>query len=71
MNLPHAPVTGSSCRNTSTTLVLATYGRGIWILDDITPLRELTPQALSADAQLFPPRPAYRFRAIHGAGHAA
>jgi hypothetical protein len=27
-------------------------------------LRELTPQSLDADAQLFPPRPAYRFRAI-------
>ena len=30
----------------------------------MTPLRELTPQVLDADAHLFAPRPAYRFRAI-------
>jgi len=45
-------------------LVIATYGRGIWILDNIAPLRELTPQVLGGDAHLFAPRPAYRFRAI-------
>jgi hypothetical protein len=45
-------------------LVIGTYGRGAWILDDITPLRELTQQTVSADAHLFAPRSAYRFRAI-------
>ena len=45
-------------------LVIATYGRGTWIMDDITPLREMTPQTLTADAQLLPLRQAYRFRAI-------
>ena len=45
-------------------LVIGTYGRGAWILDDITPLREMTAQVLSADAHLFPIRQAYRFRAI-------
>ncbi len=34
------------------------------ILDDVTPLRELTQQVMNADAHLFTPRPAYRFRAI-------
>ena len=29
-------------------LVLATHGRGIWIVDDITPLRALTPEVLAA-----------------------
>ena len=48
-------------------LVIATYGRGFWILDDITPLRALTPEVLDADAHLFAPRPAYRFRGDHGA----
>src|SRR3981081_2363300 len=33
-------------------LVVATYGRGFWILDDVTPLRALTPAALNADAHL-------------------
>ena len=44
--------------------MIATYGRGFWILDDITALRSLTPEVLNADAQLFAPRSAYRFRAI-------
>src|SRR6266496_1946693 len=28
-------------------LVIATHGRGIWIIDDISPLRALTPEALA------------------------
>jgi photosystem II stability/assembly factor-like uncharacterized protein len=66
MNLPHAPVYWLVVQEHFNDLVIATYGRGFWILDDVTPLRELTPQILNADANLFPPRPAYRFRAITG-----
>jgi photosystem II stability/assembly factor-like uncharacterized protein len=39
-------------------LIIATHGRGIWILDDITPLRALTPEVLEADLTLLPTRPA-------------
>ncbi len=39
-------------------LVVATHGRGIYILDDITALRALTSQALEADAALLASRPA-------------
>jgi len=35
-------------------LVLATHGRGIWIVDDISPLRALTPAMLSEDAGFLP-----------------
>ena len=45
-------------------LLIATHGRGIWILDDLTPVRELDPALLSAPLHLFAARPAYRFRAI-------
>jgi hypothetical protein len=45
-------------------LVVATYGRGFWILDDITPLQQLTPEVLAADAHLFKPRSAWRFRSV-------
>jgi photosystem II stability/assembly factor-like uncharacterized protein len=31
-------------------LVIATHGRGIWIVDDITPLREMTPDLMAKDA---------------------
>jgi hypothetical protein len=38
-------------------LVLATHGRGIWIVDDITPLRHLTPELLVKDAAFVSARP--------------
>jgi hypothetical protein len=43
-------------------VVVATHGRGFWILDDITPLRQLDAAALSADAFLFQPQDAMRWR---------
>jgi hypothetical protein len=43
-------------------LVAGTHGRGFWILDDISPLRQLEPAALDAPAYLFAPRTAIRFR---------
>jgi photosystem II stability/assembly factor-like uncharacterized protein len=42
-------------------LVAGTFGRGVFILDDYTALRELTPQALSEKARLYPLRDAYQF----------
>ena len=68
-NLPHAPVywlvsPGALQRSRAS----ATYGRGFWILDDITPLREMTPQVLNADAHLFPPRPGLPLPRDHRAG---
>jgi hypothetical protein len=42
-------------------LVIGTHGRGVYILDDVTPLREWD-VAQSQDFHLFKPRPAYRFR---------
>jgi photosystem II stability/assembly factor-like uncharacterized protein len=38
-------------------LVIATHGRGIWIVDDITPLRMLNASVISADAAFLSPRP--------------
>jgi hypothetical protein len=63
-NLPHVPVYGITVQEHFNDLVIATYGRGFWILDDVTPLQQLTSQVLAGDAHLFPPRPAYRFRPI-------
>lgn len=39
-------------------IVAGTFGRGIYILDDYTPLRYLTNKTLAQEACLFPPRPA-------------
>jgi photosystem II stability/assembly factor-like uncharacterized protein len=43
-------------------LVVGTHGRGFWILDDITPLRQITPDVARAAAYLFRPPTAWRFR---------
>jgi hypothetical protein len=43
-------------------LAVATHGRGFWILDDITPLRQLTPEVQAAEAFLFAPQTATRVR---------
>jgi len=43
-------------------LVAATHGRGFWILDDITPLRQLKPAVAEASAFLFRPQTAVRVR---------
>ena len=62
--LPHAPVHWLTIQEHFNDLVVATYGRGFWILDDVTPLRSITPDALNESAHLFEPRAAYRFRTI-------
>jgi photosystem II stability/assembly factor-like uncharacterized protein len=43
-------------------LAAATHGRGFWILDDITPLRQLSDKILASNAFLFDPEPALRVR---------
>ncbi|MFI5125426.1 MAG: glycosyl hydrolase [Candidatus Acidiferrales bacterium] len=60
-DLPPAPVYWLQVQRTFNDLVIGTHGRGVWILDDITPLREWA-SAQSKDFQLFKPRSAYRFR---------
>ena len=42
-------------------LVMATHGRGIWIIDDISPLRALTPDLMSEEATLIEGRPAVQY----------
>ncbi len=63
-DLPHAPVSGIVVQEHFNDLVISTYGRGFYILDDLTPLRAMTAEVLNADAHLFAPRDAYRFRGI-------
>jgi photosystem II stability/assembly factor-like uncharacterized protein len=43
-------------------LVVATYGRSIWILDDISPLRQMTPDAAAEPVHVFKPGDAIRVR---------
>jgi photosystem II stability/assembly factor-like uncharacterized protein len=43
-------------------LVVGTHGRSFWILDNITPLRQMNQQVAQADAYLFAPQLTYRMR---------
>jgi photosystem II stability/assembly factor-like uncharacterized protein len=60
-NLPHTPVYWLTIQPEFNDLVVGTYGRGFWILDDITPLQNY--KAEEAGAELYPVRSAYRLRA--------
>jgi len=55
-NLPTVPVDDIVVHPRENDLVLGTHGRGIWILDDITPLEEMTEDILNSDAHLFSAR---------------
>ncbi|MBI3330004.1 MAG: glycosyl hydrolase [Nitrospinae bacterium] len=58
-NLPAVPIYDLIVKDHD--LVAATHGRSFWILDDLTPLHQLTDQVRQAPAYLFTPRPIYRF----------
>ena len=65
-NLPASPVYGLAIQEHFNDLVVGTYGRGFWILDDLSPLQRLTREVTASPAHLFAPRPAYRFQDIPG-----
>jgi hypothetical protein len=65
-NLPATPV--SDIKVHQQDLVISTMGRSFWILDDLTPLHQLTDQIASSDTYLFAPRDAYRLRYGRGGG---
>ena len=62
-NLPPAPVYWIEVQRRYHDLVVATYGRGFYVLDDLTPLRTWD-QAQAESVHLFAPRPAYRYRNV-------
>src|SRR5258707_367575 len=64
--LPPAPVYGMIIQPHFNDLVVGTYGRGFYILDDLRPLQTITPDIVASDAYLFAPRAAYRFTEITG-----
>ena len=55
--LPKVAVRDLAIHPRESDLILATHGRGIYIVDDITPLRSLTREALEADVTMLPARP--------------
>ena len=60
LNLPNVPIADIKVHRKD--LVVATQGRAIWILDNLTSLHQLSPQLKTSEAHLFKPRDGYRTR---------
>ncbi len=54
LNLPEVPVTDLRVRQQD--LVISTQGRSLWILDDLTPLHQISDAVAAADVHLYDPR---------------
>ena len=76
-NLPTIPVRDLAIQERENDLVLATFGRGFYVLDDYSPLRQVTADVFQKDGHIFPgqaggdsrcPRPA-RPRGSQGEQH--
>ena len=63
-NLPHTPMYWIDIQEHFNDLVVGTYGRGIWILDDISPLQQLNSDVSSKSIHLFDIKPSYRFQNV-------
>ncbi len=53
LNMPDVPVADLVVE--ANELVIATHGRGFWVLDNVAPLRQIKPEVLAGDAWLFAP----------------
>jgi hypothetical protein len=56
-DFPQVPVRDIVLHSCESDLVIATHGRGIWIIDDISPLQKLTPEVMAQDAGFLPGKP--------------
>jgi photosystem II stability/assembly factor-like uncharacterized protein len=65
LNLPTTPIHDLMVKNDD--LIVATHGRAFWILDDISPLRQMNASTANEEAHLYQPAAAIRYR---GAGFA-
>ncbi|GJQ27421.1 MAG: hypothetical protein HBSAPP02_24530 [Phycisphaerae bacterium] len=60
-DLPTIAIRDIAVQRRENDLALASFGRGLFILDDYSPLRSCTPETLGKDAHLFPIKPALRY----------
>ncbi|MEQ8575267.1 MAG: glycosyl hydrolase [Fulvivirga sp.] len=58
LNLPTVPITDLTIKNDN--LIAATQGRSFWLIDDLTPLHQLSDQVKSSNSFLFKPMDSYR-----------
>jgi photosystem II stability/assembly factor-like uncharacterized protein len=65
-NMPRLPINDLKVYRQD--IVVATQGRGVWVMDNISPLEQITAQTATANVSLFKPRDAFRIRAAGGGG---
>ena len=58
LNLPIVAIRDLHVRDNN--LIVATHGRAIWIIDDLTPLHQLSDEIKNKNVHLFTPKPSYR-----------
>ena len=58
MNLPIVPITDLTIKNNN--LITATQGRSFWMIDDLTPLHQLSDEVANSNFYLFKPMPSWR-----------
>lgn len=68
LNLPPVPIHDLVVKNDN--LVAATHGRSFWIIDDLTPLHQLSIDLGTKDFYLFKPMPSYRMPGSNGGRNA-
>lgn len=64
LNLPIVPITDLTVKNDN--LVVATQGRSLWIIDDLTPLHQISRNTLRQSHTLYKPMPSYRMNGVGG-----
>ena len=65
LNLPIVPITDLTIKDDN--LIAATQGRSFWIIDDLTPLYQLTTSTSKEDITLFAPKASYQISGGRGA----
>ena len=66
LNLPIVPITDLTIKNDN--LIAATQGRSFWMIDDLTPLHQLTADIVGTNFHLYQPIPSYRMEGGQGRG---
>jgi len=65
-NFPNVAVRDIAIQPRTSDLVLATHGRGMWVIDNIAPLRDLTPEVMTQEAVFLPIPPAIQYIDANG-----
>ncbi|MBM3725578.1 MAG: glycosyl hydrolase [Acidobacteria bacterium] len=68
LNLPRVPITDLAVHKRERDLVVATQGRGFWVLDDLAVLHQLKDSTHTEPVTLFAPEEGYRMASVSGRG---